>query len=81
MAFAYPLPWWLAVLLAAAIAGLTYAEYRRPLVPLSPGQRATLAACRATTLALLVLFLFIHIVMVWRAGFRNRMRAMIRSHS
>jgi thiosulfate reductase cytochrome b subunit len=30
---------------------------------------------------LLVLFLFIHIVMVWRAGFRNRMRAMIRSHS
>jgi thiosulfate reductase cytochrome b subunit len=26
---------------------------------------------------LLVLFLMIHVVMVWRAGFRNRMRAMI----
>jgi thiosulfate reductase cytochrome b subunit len=30
---------------------------------------------------LLVLFLLIHIVMVWRAGFRNRMLAMIISHT
>jgi thiosulfate reductase cytochrome b subunit len=29
---------------------------------------------------LLVLFLVIHIVMVWRAGFRKRMRAMIAGH-
>ena len=39
MFFAYPLPWWLAVLLAAAIGSLTYAEYRRPLAPLTPSQR------------------------------------------
>ncbi len=62
MSFVYPLPWWLAVLLAAAIAGVTYAEYRRPLAPLSPGQRALLAGCRAITLALLALFLFRPIV-------------------
>jgi thiosulfate reductase cytochrome b subunit len=30
---------------------------------------------------LLVLFLFVHIVMVWRTGFRNLMRAMIKGHS
>src|SRR5437764_1352516 len=63
MSFAYPLPWWLVLLLSAAIGGLTYAEYRRPRVPLSPGQRATLAACRALTLAILVLFLFRPIVL------------------
>src|SRR5579862_4501619 len=62
MAFAYPLPWWLALLLAAAICGLTYAEYRRPLAPLSAVQRLTLAACRAVVLTLLVLFLFRPIV-------------------
>ncbi len=30
---------------------------------------------------LLILFLVIHVIMVWRAGFRNRVGAMIRSHS
>jgi thiosulfate reductase cytochrome b subunit len=30
---------------------------------------------------LLVLFLLVHIAMVWRAGFRNRMRAMITSRA
>jgi thiosulfate reductase cytochrome b subunit len=28
----------------------------------------------------LVLFLLVHIAMVWRAGFRSRMRAMITGH-
>jgi thiosulfate reductase cytochrome b subunit len=29
----------------------------------------------------LVLFLLVHVVMVWLAGFRNRMRAMITGRS
>jgi uncharacterized membrane protein len=58
MHFAYPLPWWLALVLAAVVGALTYLEYRRPLAPLTTGQRATLAACRASVLAILVLFLF-----------------------
>ena len=32
------------------------------------------------TAGLLVLFLFVHIAMVWRAGFTNRVRAMITGH-
>ena len=36
MHFAYPLPWWLALVLAAAIGGVTFAAYRRPLAPLTP---------------------------------------------
>ena len=71
MQFAYPLPWWLAVLLAAAIGGVTYAEYRRPLAPLAPSQRATLAACRALVLAVLVLFLFRPIVLAPPQGGRD----------
>jgi uncharacterized membrane protein len=63
MSFAYPLPWWLAVLLATAIGGLAYAEYRRPLAPLSARQRGILAACRALVLAVLVVFLFRPIVL------------------
>ena len=42
MHFAYPLPWWLAVILAAAIGASAYAEYRRPLSPLTPRQRGLL---------------------------------------
>ena len=34
MHFAYPLPWWLALQLAAAIAAAVFIEYRRPLAPL-----------------------------------------------
>jgi len=64
MHLVYPLPWWLAVLLAAAIGALTYAEYHRPLAPLTPRQRTLLAAFRGVVLALLVLFLFRPIVLV-----------------
>src|SRR5471030_3175567 len=58
MHFAYPLPWWLAVVLAAAIAALAYVEYRRPLSPLMSAQRGVLVGLRVVALAALVLFLF-----------------------
>src|SRR5262245_11127147 len=65
------MPWWLAILLAAGVAAATYAEYRRPLAPLSRGQRAVLAALRATLLATLVLFLFRPIVPLPPSGSRD----------
>src|SRR4051794_23357556 len=58
MHFAYPLAWWLAILLAAAIGAVAYLEYRRPLSPLTPGQRGVLAGLRVLALSALVLFLF-----------------------
>jgi uncharacterized membrane protein len=64
MHFVYPLPWWLAALLAAGIGGLSYVEYRRPLAPLTPRQRTGLAACRALVLAVIVAFLFRPVVFV-----------------
>jgi len=56
--FAYPLPLWLAAVLAAAIGGLVYLEYRRPLSPLTRAQRGALVAIRAGVLVALVVFLF-----------------------
>jgi uncharacterized membrane protein len=56
--FTYPLPWWLALVLALGIAGLVVLEYRRPVVPLASWQRALLAGCRALVLTLILLFLF-----------------------
>src|SRR5882672_4718989 len=58
MHFAYPLPWWLALALAAAIGAAAFFQYRRPLAPLTRGQRVTLVALRAVVLASIVLFLF-----------------------
>src|SRR5579862_5302004 len=57
MHFANPIPLWLALLAAAAIGGVAVFSYRRPLVPLSSGQRAVLIALRASSLALVVLCL------------------------
>src|SRR5579872_5507679 len=71
MHFAYPLPWWLAVMLAAAVGAAAFAEYRRPLAPLTPAQRGVLAALRLVVLAVLVLFLFRPIVMLPPAGPRD----------
>ena len=71
MHFAYPLPWWLALVLAAAIAGLVYAEYRRPLSPLTRAQRGVLVALRAAVLAALVLFLFRPIAILPPASARD----------
>ena len=51
MHFAYPLPWWLAVVLAAAFAAVAFAEYRRPLSPLTRLQRGVLVALRVAALA------------------------------
>jgi uncharacterized membrane protein len=68
MHFAYPLPWWLAVALAAAIGAAAFFQYRRPLSPLTRVQRATLVALRAIVLTALVLFLFRPIIILPPAG-------------
>jgi len=71
MHFAYPLPWWLAIVLAVCIAAAAFAEYRRPLAPLTIAQRGTLAALRVLTLAALVLFLFRPIAILPPVGSRD----------
>jgi len=71
MHFAYPLPWWLAVMLAAAIGAVAYVEYRRPLSPLTPAQRGMLVALRILALAALVLFLFRPIAVLPPSGSRD----------
>lgn len=55
--FAFPLTPWQALLVAAAICAIAYFSYRRPLVPLSPAQRATLMGLRALALGALVVVL------------------------
>src|SRR3954468_12770267 len=71
MHFAYPLPWWLAVTLAAAVGAVAYIEYRRPLAPLTRGQRALLAGLRVLALAALVLFVVRPIAVLPPAGSRD----------
>src|SRR5437762_9704031 len=71
MHFAYPLPWWLAVLLAGAVAMLAFLEYRRPLVPLTTLQRGTLVALRALVLSALILFVFRPIAVLPPSGSRD----------
>jgi uncharacterized membrane protein len=63
MHFAAPLPWWLALVVAAAVAVLAWFSYRRPLVPLTLIQRGVLMALRATALGAVVVFLCRPIVM------------------
>jgi uncharacterized membrane protein len=71
MHFAYPLPWWLAIVLAAAVGAVVYVEYRRPLSPLTPRQRGVLVGLRALALAALVLFLFRPIAVLPPGGSRD----------
>jgi len=71
MHFAHSLPWWLAVLLAAAIAAVAYGEYRRPLSPLTRGQRGGLVALRVLALTILVLCLFRPIAILPPTGTRD----------
>src|SRR4029079_8861040 len=71
MHFAYPLPWWLAVLLAAAIAAAAFVEYRRPLALLTRTQRGVLAGLRVLALAGLVLLLFRAVAMLPPSGSRD----------
>jgi uncharacterized membrane protein len=71
MHFAYPLPWWLAILLAGAIAAAAFLEYRRPLAPLTRLQRGVLAGLRVAVFAALVLFLFRPIAILPPSGSRD----------
>jgi uncharacterized membrane protein len=64
MHFAYPFPWWLAIVLAALIAAVAFVEYRRPLSPLTRVQRGVLVALRVAALAALTLFLFRPVAML-----------------
>src|SRR5258706_1362358 len=73
MHFAYPLPWWLAVLLAAAVGGVAYAEYQRPLSPLTARRRGALVTLRLLALAAIVLALFRPIAVLPPAGSRDAM--------
>ncbi len=68
MHFAYPIPWWLAVIVAAAVGAVAYVEYRRPLSPLARSQRGVLIGLRALVLMVLVLFLFRPIVILPPVG-------------
>jgi hypothetical protein len=54
MQFAIPLPWWILLLLVAAIVAVGWASYAGPIVPLPRIRRGTLSAIRAVTLLLLV---------------------------
>jgi uncharacterized membrane protein len=71
MHLAYPLPWWLAIALAAAIGAAAFFEYRRPLSPLTRAQRGLLVGLRVAVLVVLVLFLFRPIVLLPPAGSRD----------
>jgi uncharacterized membrane protein len=71
MHLAVPLPWWLAVLLAAGIGAAAFVEYRRPLVALTRWQRGGLVALRALVLSALVLFLFRPIAILPPSGARD----------
>jgi uncharacterized membrane protein len=64
MHFASPLPWWLAVLAAAAVTGLAVFSYRRPIVPLSAARRGLLVGLRALSLAAVVLLLCRPVILV-----------------
>src|ERR1700704_1905196 len=71
MHLGYPLPWWLAVVLAAAVGGVAYAEYRRPLSPLTPARRGVLVTLRVLALAAIVLSVFRPIAVLPPAGSRD----------
>ena len=71
MHFAYPFPWWLAILLAAAIGAVAYGEYRRPLSPLTNRQRSALVGLRVLALVILVLCLFRPIAILPPTGTRD----------
>src|SRR5262245_61688649 len=71
MHFAHPLPLWLAILIATAIAAAVFVEYRRTLSPLTRVQRGVLVGLRALLLAALVLFLFRPIVLLPPSGLRD----------
>ncbi len=64
MHFARPLPWWVGLLVGAAIISLAIAQYYRPLHPLARAQRAALVTCRLLVLAALALMVLRPTVLV-----------------
>ena len=68
MHFAYPPPWWLALLLAALVGAMAFFEYRRPLAPLTLVQRGILVGLRALVLGALLAFMFRPIVLLPPSG-------------
>jgi hypothetical protein len=71
MHLAYSLPWWLAAFMAAAVVAAAFYEYRRPLSPLTSGQRAALFGLRVAVLFVLVVFLFRPIALLPPSGPRD----------
>ena len=57
MQFAFALPWWALVLVAAAILAAAWGAYVGAIVPLTRGRRTALIALRALTLLLLIVCL------------------------
>src|SRR5688572_18499240 len=57
MQFAFALPWWALVLVAAAILAASWGAYVGAIVPLTRGRRTALIALRALTLLLLIVCL------------------------
>ena len=54
MQFAVALPWWVLLLLVAAVGGVAWASYSGAIVPLTRGRRACLSLLRAVTLLLII---------------------------
>ena len=71
MQFAHPLPWWLALILAAGVAVSAFLAYRRPLAPLTPARHTLLVAFRVATLSALIIFLLRPVILVPPAGTRG----------
>ncbi len=71
MHFAHPIPWWTALVVAAAVLAAAFVEYRRPLAPLTHLQRAVLASLRALTLAALVIIVLRPIALLPPIGSRD----------
>jgi len=71
MHLAHPIPWWLALLVAAAVAAAAFVEYRRPLSPLTRVQRALLVSLRVITLAVLILLILRPIALLPPVGSRD----------
>ena len=71
MHFAHPVPWWLGVALALAIAAIAFLEYRRPLAPLTTAQRGVLMALRILALAAILIFLCRPIMLLPPQGARD----------
>ena len=57
MRFASPFPWWLAVMLVTAAAGVAYRAYARPIIPLSVPRRSLLMGLRFGAFLVLLLLL------------------------